>query len=60
MNLDDTENYITFRRVNKYVFNVNNEFPKIDKNQCGDRIFEVKYYVSLDGISTIEEETYND
>ena len=24
MNLDDTENYITFRRVNKYVFNVNN------------------------------------
>lgn len=60
MDLDDSNNYLTFRRVNKFVFNVDEEFPKIDKFQCGDRIFEVKYYVSLDGIPTIEEETYND
>lgn len=60
MDLEKTDNYLTFRRVNKFVFYVDDEFPKIDKSQCEDRIFEVKYCVSLDGISTIEEETYND
>lgn len=60
MNLENDDNYLTFRGVNKFVFNVDDEFPKIDKFQCGDRIFEVKYYVSLDGVSTIEGEIYND
>lgn len=60
MDLENTANYLTFRRVNKYVFNVDDQFPKIDKFHCGDRIFDVKYYVSLDGISTVEEESYND
>jgi argininosuccinate lyase len=41
------------------VFDVNDEFPKIDKLLCGNRIFEVKYYVSLDGIEGIEEVSYN-
>lgn len=57
---ENQDNLLSFRRVNKYVYNVNDEFPKIDKMRCGDRIFEVKYYISLDGINTIEEEKYND
>ena len=60
MDIDGENNYLTFRRVNKYVYDITDSIPKIDKSNCGDRIFEVKYYVSLDGISTIEEETYND
>ena len=60
IDFENIDNLLKFRRIQKYVFAVNEKFPKIDKTQCGDRIFEVKYHVSLDGINTIKEEKYND
>lgn len=59
MLFDEIDNLIKFRPIKKFVFDVNDEFPKIDKLLCGNRIFEVKYYVSLDGIEGIEEVSYN-
>ena len=59
MSFDEIDTLIKFRPLKKFVFDVDDEFPKIDKLSCGDRIFEVKYYVSLDGIEGIEEVSYN-
>ena len=59
MDFDEVDNLIAFRPVKKFVFDVDDTFPKIDKMSCGDRIFEVKYYISLDGIEGIEEVSYN-
>lgn len=59
MSFDEIDTLIKFRPVKKFIFDVDDEFPKIDKLSCGNRIFEVKYYVSLDGIEGIEEVSYN-
>ena len=59
-NPSDDNNYYRFREVKKYIFKVDDAFPKIDKMMCGDRIYDVKYYLSLDGIETIEEVTYSE
>ena len=59
MSFDEIDTLIKFRPLKKFVFNVDDKFPKIDKLSCGDRIFEVKYYVFLDGIEGIEEVSYN-
>lgn len=53
------DNLVKFKPIKKIVFNVDDDFPKINKAMCGNRVFDVKYYVSLDGIKNIEEISYN-
>ena len=54
---NNVEYYLGFKAIEKYIFNVDDNFPKIDKNMCNDRIFEVKYHIDLDGIDS-EKEVY--
>ncbi len=56
----DNSNYIKFREVKRIVYDVDDAFPKIDKFTCGDRIYSVEYYVSLDGVEYLEEVNYNE
>lgn len=53
-------NYDKFRFVEKYIFEVNDEFPKLDKTSLNSRIFDVKYTLNLDGVSSIKEEYSNE
>lgn len=53
-------NYENYRFVEKYDFEVNDEFPKVNKESLNDRIFDVKYTVNLDGISSMREEYINE
>lgn len=60
MDLDEEDGLLKFRPVKRFTYEVDDSFPKIDKLMCGDRIFEVKYYISLDGIDSIKEESYGE
>ena len=53
-------NYDKFRFVEKYIFEVNDVFPKLDKTSLNNRIFDVKYTLNLDGVSSIKEEYSNE
>ena len=53
-------NYENFRFVEKYEFEINDEFPRVNKDSLGDRVFDVKYTVNLDGISSIRKEYMNE
>ena len=53
-------NYENYRFVEKYTFEVNDTFPKLDKSSLNDRIFDVKYTLNLDGVSSIKEEYTNE
>lgn len=53
-------NYEKFRFVEKYIFEVNDEFPKLDKISLNSRIFDVKYTLNLNGIPAAKEEYSNE
>lgn len=52
--------YEKFRFIEKYTFSINADFPKIDKLNLNDRVFDVKYTLNLDGIPSIKEEYPNE
>ena len=47
--------YVNFRFIEKYEFEVNDEFPRVNKGSLSDRVFDVKYTINLDGIPSIRE-----
>lgn len=53
-------NYDKFRFVEKYIFEINDKFPKLDKTSLNSRIFDVKYTLNLDGVSSTKEEYSNE
>lgn len=53
-------NYENFRFVEKYTFEVDKSFPRLDKSCLNDRIFDVKYTLNLDGVPSTKEEYTNE
>ena len=53
-------NYEKFRFIEKYTFEVKDDFPILNKSSLNDRIFDVKYTLNLDGVSSIKEEYTNE
>lgn len=51
-NVNDLEGLCHFRLVERFDFVVNEDFPKIDKSNLLDRVFDVKYMISLDGLES--------
>lgn len=50
MNTVKDENYIKFHLIERFDYLIDDDFPKLTKDSLGDRIFQVTYYLNLDGI----------
>lgn len=53
--LKQLDTYNTYKPIEVYKYVVDDDFPKIRKDNLSDKIFEVKYYLNLDGIPCEKE-----